>query len=216
MQYQRLGNSGLKVSRMMTYGNPQWGGGRHGYSTRNNPSYYSKMPTKLKSTPSIPQTHTRMENLKIFCAKCSQSKASLAAACYYPVLEDDPNAWPNPAVNDGPLVNQVGLSRKHIFNTVEGSLRRLKRTTLTSYNCIAGTPRLLRRKSCERSTIWCICISSLSWGHQVYAVGSFRDWSISQKWIARHLLSVCRVYAIYSIMKKSGRWILFVKQRALA
>jgi aryl-alcohol dehydrogenase-like predicted oxidoreductase len=29
------------------------------------------------------------------------------------------------STNDGPLVNRVGLSRKHIFDAVEGSVKRL-------------------------------------------------------------------------------------------
>lgn len=47
---------------------------------------------------------------------------------YYPVMDIDSNARPNPAVNDGPLVNQMGLSRKHIFEAVEASLQRLNTT----------------------------------------------------------------------------------------
>jgi aryl-alcohol dehydrogenase-like predicted oxidoreductase len=44
---------------------------------------------------------------------------------FYPVLEDTPNARSQPAYNDGALANQMGLSRKHIFDAVGASLRRL-------------------------------------------------------------------------------------------
>ncbi|KAI7657285.1 hypothetical protein KC318_g11886, partial [Hortaea werneckii] len=57
---------------------------------------------------------------------------------YYPVLEDNPNARPQPAVNDGVLANQMGLSRKHIFEAVEASLRRLN----TSYIDVLQIHRL--------------------------------------------------------------------------
>lgn len=43
---------------------------------------------------------------------------------YYPVMND--HSRPQPAINDGlELVNQMGLSRKHIFEAVEASLARL-------------------------------------------------------------------------------------------
>lgn len=54
-----------------------------------------------------------------------RSKVVIMTKLFYPVMEDDPDARPYPATNDGPLVNQMGLSRKHIFEAVEGSLRRL-------------------------------------------------------------------------------------------
>jgi aryl-alcohol dehydrogenase-like predicted oxidoreductase len=57
-----------------------------------------------------------------------RSKVVIMTKLYYPVMEDEPNARPAPALNDGPLVNQMGLSRKHIFEAVEASLRRLQTT----------------------------------------------------------------------------------------
>ena len=41
---------------------------------------------------------------------------------YNPVMDDDSRPA---AANDGPLVNQMGLSRKHIFEAVDHSLERL-------------------------------------------------------------------------------------------
>lgn len=54
----------------------------------------------------------------------SRSKVVIMTKLYYPVLEGSDDR-PQPAKNDGDLVNQMGLSRKHIFEAVEGSLRRL-------------------------------------------------------------------------------------------
>ena len=53
----------------------------------------------------------------------ARSKVVIMTKLYYPVMEDD--SRPQPAINDGVLVNQMGLSRKHIFEAVDGSLRRL-------------------------------------------------------------------------------------------
>lgn len=52
----------------------------------------------------------------------SRSKVVIMTKLYYPVMDDSSRPT---AVNDGKLVNQMGLSRKHIFEAVEASLRRL-------------------------------------------------------------------------------------------
>jgi aryl-alcohol dehydrogenase-like predicted oxidoreductase len=134
MQYQRLGNSGLKISRIilgcMSYGNPNWEGSpwildeEHslpllkraydmGINTFDTANTYSngvseEILGKALATYSIPR-----------------SRVVIMTKIYYPVIEDDLDARPNPAVNEGVLVNQMGLSRKHIFDAVNGSLRRL-------------------------------------------------------------------------------------------
>ena len=41
---------------------------------------------------------------------------------FNPVAEDDTRL---PSVNDGPLVNQMGLSRKYVFHAVDKCLERL-------------------------------------------------------------------------------------------
>lgn len=41
---------------------------------------------------------------------------------YNPVMDDDSRP---PSINDGPLVNQMGLSRKHIFEAIDRCLERL-------------------------------------------------------------------------------------------
>lgn len=56
-----------------------------------------------------------------------RSRVVLLSKCYFGV-SDDPKSQPRIAAmstNDGDLVNQVGLSRKHIFDAVEASVKRL-------------------------------------------------------------------------------------------
>jgi aryl-alcohol dehydrogenase-like predicted oxidoreductase len=52
-----------------------------------------------------------------------RSKVVILSKVYFPIAEGEGTRVP--VVNDGPTVNQMGLSRKHIFDAVDGSLRRL-------------------------------------------------------------------------------------------
>lgn len=55
-----------------------------------------------------------------------RSKVVILSKCHFGVLED--GTYPGIstiATNDGDLVNQVGLSRKHIFDAVDRSVERL-------------------------------------------------------------------------------------------
>ncbi|KNG80403.1 hypothetical protein ANOM_011736 [Aspergillus nomiae NRRL 13137] len=135
MQYQRLGNSGLKVSKIilgcMTFGNPSWEGSPWvlpesealpllkkaydcGINTWDTADTYSNGMSEILIGKALEQYNI------------PRSKVVVMTKLYYPVLEADSNARPNPAVNDGDLVNQMGLSRKHIFEAVDASLARLK------------------------------------------------------------------------------------------
>lgn len=50
----------------------------------------------------------------------------MLSKCYFGVNEDDPSVpIAQASANDGDTVNQVGLSRKHIFDAVEKSVERL-------------------------------------------------------------------------------------------
>lgn len=58
-----------------------------------------------------------------------RSRLVLLTKCYFGVTDDD-NTTHQPKIpemmdNDGELVNRVGLSRKHIFDAVEASVKRL-------------------------------------------------------------------------------------------
>jgi aryl-alcohol dehydrogenase-like predicted oxidoreductase len=56
-----------------------------------------------------------------------RSKVVLLSKCYFGVTEENPSLGiAAVSTNDGPdMVNQVGLSRKHIFDAVEKSVERL-------------------------------------------------------------------------------------------
>lgn len=55
-----------------------------------------------------------------------RNKVVILSKCYFGVM-DDGSQPPIPAVstNDGAMVNQVGLSRKHILDAVDASVKRL-------------------------------------------------------------------------------------------
>ncbi|KAF2164287.1 hypothetical protein M409DRAFT_37077 [Zasmidium cellare ATCC 36951] len=134
MQYQRLGTSGLKVSRLilgcMTFGNPKWEGSPWVLSESDALPLLKKAYDVGINTWETANTYSNGQSETIIgkalaTYKIPRSKVVILTKLYYPVLEDEPDARPQPAINDGKLVNQMGLSRKHIFEAVEGSLRRL-------------------------------------------------------------------------------------------
>ena len=51
-----------------------------------------------------------------------RSKVVIMTKIFNPVMDDDSRPV---ALNDGPLVNQMGLSRKHVFDAVDRCLERL-------------------------------------------------------------------------------------------
>lgn len=137
MQYQRLGSSGLKVSRIilgcMSFGNPQWEGSPwilpEAEALPLLKKAYDVGITSWETADSYSNGQSETIIRKALQHyKIPRSRVVLMTKLYYPVLEDDPNARPQPPRNEGPLVNQMGLSRKHIFEAVEGSLRRLNTT----------------------------------------------------------------------------------------
>lgn len=134
MEYARLGNSGLKVSKIilgcMAYGNPNWEGSPWVLPEAEALPLLKKAYDVGINTWETADTYSNGQSEELI-GKAMQvydiprSKLVIMTKLYYPVLEDDPDARPQPALNEGPLVNQMGLSRKHIFEAVEGSLRRL-------------------------------------------------------------------------------------------
>lgn len=148
MQYQRLGNSGLKISRIilgcMTYGNPHWEGSPWVLDEDQALPLLKKAYDMGINTWETADSYSNGQSERIIgkalkAYNIPRSKVVIMTKLFYPVLEDEPNARPQPAVNDGPrLVNQMGLSRKHIFDAVEGSLRRLN----TSYIDVVQLHRL--------------------------------------------------------------------------
>ncbi|RMZ74615.1 Versiconal hemiacetal acetate reductase [Pyrenophora seminiperda CCB06] len=58
--------------------------------------------------------------------KIPRNKVVILSKCYFGVVENDPTVdIPSVSTNDGDQVNNVGLSRKHIFDAVEKSVERL-------------------------------------------------------------------------------------------
>jgi aryl-alcohol dehydrogenase-like predicted oxidoreductase len=51
-----------------------------------------------------------------------RQKVVILSKIFNPVMDDESRP---PSVNDGPLVNQMGLSRKHVFHAVDKCLERL-------------------------------------------------------------------------------------------
>lgn len=132
--YTNLGNSGLKVSKVilgaMSYGSSQWQEWvlneeeslpllKHAYDCGINTWDTADVYSNGRSEEII---RSALEKYKI-----PRSRVTLLSKCYFGV-SDDPTAQPKIAAmstNDGELVNQVGLSRKHIFDAVEASVARL-------------------------------------------------------------------------------------------
>lgn len=133
MQYQNLGSSGLKISKVivgtMSYGSKDWQGWvleedeslpllKHAYDSGINTWDTADVYSNGASEKIIAKA---MEKYKI-----PRSKLVLLSKCYFGVSEDGSQpSIASASTNDGPTVNQVGLSRKHIFDAVENSVKRL-------------------------------------------------------------------------------------------
>ncbi|RAO72289.1 uncharacterized protein BHQ10_008301 [Talaromyces amestolkiae] len=137
MQYQRLGKSSLKVSKIilgcMTFGNPSWEGSPWVLSEDESLPLLKKAYDCGINTWDTANTYSNGRSEVIIGKALTKysiprSRVVIMTKLFYPVMDIDSNARPNPAVNDGKLVNQMGLSRKHIFEAVEGSLLRLNTT----------------------------------------------------------------------------------------
>ncbi|RYO71988.1 Versiconal hemiacetal acetate reductase [Alternaria arborescens] len=133
MQYVNLGKSGLKVSKVilgaMSFGSTEW------------------QPWVLNEAESLPllehayksgintwdtaDIYTHGISEKIIAKALKQyniprNKVVILSKCYFGVNEEDPSLGiAAVSTNDGDMVNQVGLSRKHIFDAVEKSVERL-------------------------------------------------------------------------------------------
>jgi aryl-alcohol dehydrogenase-like predicted oxidoreductase len=116
MDYVRLGNSGLKVSRLclgaMTYGTPEW-----------RPWVLDEAASRPFIARAVEQGINFFDTADMYSrgvseqvlgralkALTTRDQIVLATKAFYPVT-------------DGP--NNCGLSRKHLFDAIDGSLRRL-------------------------------------------------------------------------------------------
>ncbi|KAF2206609.1 hypothetical protein CERZMDRAFT_115689 [Cercospora zeae-maydis SCOH1-5] len=133
MEYCSLGRSGLKISRIvlgcMTFGSPAWQRWvldskaslpllKHAFDLGINTWDTADVYSHGQSEDIIRQAieHYRLPRQKLV----------LMTKCFFPVAEDGRQPAFNMFVkNDGAHVNSMGLSRKHIFDAVDASTRRL-------------------------------------------------------------------------------------------
>lgn len=133
MEYVNLGKSGLKISKVvlgaMSYGSDEW------------------QPWVLNEAESLPllehaykcgintwdtadiYSHGKSERIigkALKTYSIPRSKVVILSKCYFGVREEETSAPISASsTNNDEMVNQVGLSRKHIFDAVEKSVERL-------------------------------------------------------------------------------------------
>ncbi|KAF2178287.1 Aldo/keto reductase [Zopfia rhizophila CBS 207.26] len=133
MEYVNLGKSGLKVSRVilgaMSYGSSKWRSWvldeeeslpllEHAYKVGINTWDTADMYSNGLSEKIIAKA------LKQY--NIPRSKVVILSKCYFGIDESElSNSFDVVNTNDGEMVNQVGLSRKHIFDAVDKSVERL-------------------------------------------------------------------------------------------
>ncbi|KAI0648550.1 Aldo/keto reductase [Trametes meyenii] len=144
MQYVRLGNSGLKVSKIilgcMSYGSPEWEGWvlgeeeafKHikyaydrGIQTFDTANVYSNGLSEIILGKAIKHFNLPREELVIM-TKVYFSRARVPGK----------NTWTaGQKTEEVGIINQKGLSRKHIFDSVKESLERLQLDYIDLLQC---------------------------------------------------------------------------------
>ncbi|KAH7342942.1 aldo-keto reductase-like protein [Rhexocercosporidium sp. MPI-PUGE-AT-0058] len=133
MEYARLGNSGLKISKVifgcMSFGSSKWQEWvieeaealpllKHAYDVGLNTWDTADIYSNGLSEQIIGKA------LKQY--KIPRNKVVILSKCYFGVAEDGSQPPISAAsVNDGDFVNRQGLSRKHILDAVDKSVERL-------------------------------------------------------------------------------------------
>ncbi|PTB34793.1 uncharacterized protein TrAFT101_010764 [Trichoderma asperellum] len=131
--YQYLGRSGLKVSRVilgaMSFGAPEW----QGWVLDEEESlplleYAFKSGIRTWDTADL-YSHGRSEQIigkAIKKFNIPREKLVILTKIFFGVTPDTPSNQPGSTIiNDGELLNQTGLSRKHILDAVDQSIARL-------------------------------------------------------------------------------------------
>ncbi|KAF2116344.1 NADP-dependent oxidoreductase domain-containing protein [Lophiotrema nucula] len=151
MEYVNLGKSGLKVSKVilgaMSYGSSKWQqwvldeaeslpilehAYKSGINTWDTADIYSHGQSERIIAKALKQYNI------------PRSKIVILSKCYFGVDEANVSLpISGVSTNDGEMVNQVGLSRKHIFDAVEKSVERLGTyiDVLQIHRLDRGTPR---------------------------------------------------------------------------
>ncbi|KAL8987110.1 MAG: hypothetical protein Q9177_003654 [Variospora cf. flavescens] len=151
MEYTRLGKSGLKISKVilgaMSYGSPDWQGWvldeeaslpllEHAYKVGLNTWDTADVYSNGRSEEIVGKA------LKQY--NIPRSKVVILSKCYFGVKPgpEQPSVAAM-STNDGDMVNQVGLSRKHILDAVDASVARLGTyiDVLQIHRLDRGTPR---------------------------------------------------------------------------
>ncbi|KAF9889458.1 hypothetical protein FE257_007360 [Aspergillus nanangensis] len=134
MEYARLGDSGLKVSKVilgtMGYGTPEW----QGWVLNEEESlplleHAYKKGIRTWDTADM-YSHGKSEEIVGKALKkynIPRSRVVILTKCYFGV--DDQGNFPSPLSagrqNEGDFLNRVGLSRRHILEAVDASVERL-------------------------------------------------------------------------------------------
>ncbi|KAH7107891.1 Aldo/keto reductase [Auriculariales sp. MPI-PUGE-AT-0066] len=132
MEYQRLGSSGLKISKVilgcMSYGSSKWQGWvldedaslplfkaayDAGITTWDTADVYSNGESERLVRKAIDKYQIPRERLVIL------------SKCFFPVNEDDISFTLGSSTEGRDWINRKGLSRKHIFDAVDASVARL-------------------------------------------------------------------------------------------
>ncbi|MCJ1231206.1 hypothetical protein MMC12_007883 [Toensbergia leucococca] len=133
MEYTRLGSSGLKISKVilgaMSYGSSEWQEWvlneeeslpllEHAYKVGLNTWDTADVYSNGRSEEIIGKALRKYD--------IPRSKVVLLSKCYFGLSQDGSQPTiRDMSTNDGPMVNRVGLSRKHILDAVDASVERL-------------------------------------------------------------------------------------------
>ncbi|KAI0737384.1 Aldo/keto reductase [Daedaleopsis nitida] len=140
MSYVRLGNSGLKVSKIilgcMSYGDPRWQqwvlpheeavkhiqfAYDHGITTFDTANIYSHGASETILGNAIKELNLPRDELVIM------------TKVFFPICKDGTVQVTNP--EESGIINQHGLNRKHIFDSVQASLKRLQLDYIDVLQC---------------------------------------------------------------------------------
>ncbi|WVQ85683.1 hypothetical protein IAT38_007849 [Cryptococcus sp. DSM 104549] len=139
MEYVRLGKSGLKVSKIilgcMSYGDPEWSewvlGEKEGIEHIKT-AYEAGINTFEYSCGASEEILGKA----IKAIGCPRESVVILTKLYMPITPDSHKRPPGFDVLDqSGYVNQYGLSRKHIFDSVQASLKRLDMDYIDVFQC---------------------------------------------------------------------------------
>ncbi|KAJ7656312.1 Aldo keto reductase [Mycena polygramma] len=134
MEYVRLGQSGLKISKIilgcMSYGDPEWNGkwvwGEEEASKQIKAAYvYSSGISEEILGRAIKEHQLPRDKIVVMTKVFFPLNRNVGENMLFGTAADDSNGY----------VNQYGLSRKHIFDSVKHSLRRLQLEYIDLLQC---------------------------------------------------------------------------------